>query len=66
MHFVFELVRLPSGIAQEKTDVEAFKVMEPIADGFRNYLKKKYLFFSKKVLLDQSVIFQKSYMSLHQ
>jgi len=27
---------------QEQTDVDSFKVLEPIADGFRNYLKKKY------------------------
>jgi catalase-peroxidase len=28
--------------AQEKTDIESFSVLEPLADGFRNYLKKKY------------------------
>jgi catalase-peroxidase len=27
--------------SQEQTDVEGFKVLEPFADGFRNYLKKK-------------------------
>jgi catalase-peroxidase len=25
--------------SQEQTDVESFAVLEPIADGFRNYLK---------------------------
>jgi len=28
--------------AQEQTDVDSFAVLEPIADGFRNYLKGKY------------------------
>ncbi len=28
--------------SQEQTDVESFAVLEPIADGFRNYLKGKY------------------------
>ena len=29
--------------SQEQTDVEAFAVLEPRADGFRNYLKTKYM-----------------------
>ncbi len=28
--------------SQEQTDVESFAVLEPAADGFRNYLKNKY------------------------
>ena len=28
--------------SQEQTDVESFAVLEPIADGFRNYLKGKF------------------------
>ncbi len=28
--------------SQEQTDVESFAVLEPAADGFRNYLKTKY------------------------
>ena len=28
--------------SQEQTDVEAFAVLEPVADGFRNYLKGQY------------------------
>ena len=27
---------------QEQTDIDSFNVMEPVADGFRNYLKKRY------------------------
>ena len=29
---------------QNQTDVNSVSVLEPIADGFRNYLKKKYIF----------------------
>jgi len=28
--------------SQEQTDVDTFDVLEPVADGFRNYLKAKY------------------------
>ncbi len=28
--------------SQEQTDIESFEVLEPVADGFRNYLKTKY------------------------
>ena len=28
--------------SQEQTDVDSFAVLEPVADGFRNYLKAKY------------------------
>ena len=28
--------------SQEQTDVDSFKALEPVADGFRNYLKGKY------------------------
>ena len=33
---------------QEQTDVESFAVLEPEADGFRNYLKTKYHCFSRR------------------
>jgi len=39
---------------QEQTDVEAFAVLEPVADGFRNYLKKKYAISSEELLLDRA------------
>ena len=39
---------------QEQTDVEAFAVLEPIADGFRNYLKGKYSVSAEELLLDKA------------
>ncbi|MDD5366599.1 MAG: catalase/peroxidase HPI [Gallionellaceae bacterium] len=40
--------------AQEQTDVESFAVMEPIADGFRNYQKGKYPVSAEELLLDKA------------
>lgn len=40
--------------SQEQTDVESFEVMEPAADGFRNYLKKGYSLLSAELLIDKS------------
>jgi len=40
--------------SQEQTDVEAFIVLEPIADGFRNYLKKKYTVSAEEMLVDKA------------
>ena len=39
---------------QEQTDVESFAVFEPIADGFRNYLKGKYPVTAEQLLLDRA------------
>ncbi len=39
--------------AQEQTDVYAFEVLEPAADGFRNYLKQKYSVPAEELLLDR-------------
>ncbi|MFC6644094.1 catalase/peroxidase HPI [Granulicella cerasi] len=39
---------------QEKTDVESFAVMEPIADGFRNYLKGTYTVAPEALLVDKA------------
>ncbi len=39
---------------QEQTDVEAFAVLEPIADGFRNYLKAKYKVPTESLLIDKA------------
>ncbi|MBE0575371.1 MAG: catalase/peroxidase HPI, partial [Desulfuromonadales bacterium] len=38
----------------EQTDVEAFAVLEPAADGFRNYLKKKYSVSAEELLIDRA------------
>ena len=40
--------------SQEKTDVESFKVLEPIADGFRNYLRKGHEKYAAELLLDRA------------
>ncbi|QQZ27832.1 catalase/peroxidase HPI [Thiothrix subterranea] len=39
---------------QEQTDVEAFAVLEPVADGFRNYLKGKFAVSAEEMLLDKA------------
>ncbi|HMR83617.1 MAG TPA: catalase-peroxidase, partial [Niabella sp.] len=39
---------------QEQTDVESFDVLEPIADGFRNYLKTKYAVATEALLIDKA------------
>jgi catalase-peroxidase len=40
--------------AQEPTDVESFSVLEPIADGFRNYQKTAYTVTSEEMLVDKA------------
>ncbi len=39
---------------QDQTDVESFAVLEPVADGFRNYLKAKFTVPAEKLLLDKA------------
>jgi catalase-peroxidase len=38
----------------EQTDVESFAVLEPVADGFRNYLKGKYSISAEALLIDKA------------
>jgi catalase-peroxidase len=40
--------------SQEQTDVEAFAVLEPAADGFRNYQKTKYAVSAEELLVDRA------------
>ncbi len=40
--------------SQEQTDVESFSVLEPEADGFRNYLKTKYTVPAENMLIDRA------------
>jgi catalase-peroxidase len=40
--------------SQEQTDVEAFAVLEPAADGFRNYQKTKYSVSAEELLVDKA------------
>ena len=43
-----------SDASQEQTDIDSFNVMEPVADGFRNYLKKRYSVPTESLLLDRA------------
>ena len=40
--------------SQEQTDVESFAVLEPVADGFRNYLKTKFSVSAEELLVDRA------------
>jgi catalase-peroxidase len=40
--------------SQEETDVESFGVLEPIADGFRNYIKPRTLISAEDMLIDKA------------
>ncbi|MHB8709425.1 MAG: catalase/peroxidase HPI, partial [Desulfuromonadales bacterium] len=40
--------------SQEQTDVPSFDVLEPAADGFRNYLKKQYAVSAEELLIDRA------------
>jgi catalase-peroxidase len=39
---------------QDQTDVESFAVLEPLADGFRNYLKGKFTVSAEQLLIDRA------------
>ncbi|MFV5685470.1 catalase/peroxidase HPI [Flavobacterium sp. GB2R13] len=39
---------------QEQTDVDSFAVLEPQADGFRNYIKTKYTVSAEELLIDKA------------
>ena len=40
--------------SQEQTDVDSFAVLEPAADGFRNYQKTKYAVSAEEILVDKA------------
>ncbi len=40
--------------SQEQTDVESFSVLEPVADGFRNYQKARYAVSAEELLVDKA------------
>ena len=40
--------------SQAQTDIESFEVLEPLADGFRNWLKKDYVVSAEELLLDRA------------
>ncbi len=39
---------------EEQTDVDSFDYLEPMADGFRNYVKMKYLATTEEMLVDRA------------
>lgn len=39
---------------QAQTDIESFEVLEPLADGYRNWLKKDYVVSAEELLLDRT------------
>lgn len=40
--------------SQEQTDVESFEVLEPLHDGYRNWVKKDYVVTPEEMLLDRT------------
>ena len=44
--------------SQEQTDVDSFAVLEPAADGFRNYLKTKYTISTEELLIDKAQLLE--------
>ena len=40
--------------SQEQTDVESFDVLEPVADGFRNYQKAEFSVSPEEMMLDKA------------
>lgn len=40
--------------SQDQTDAESFAVLEPVADGFRNYLKMNYTISAEELLIDKA------------
>ena len=40
--------------SQEQTDTKTFAVLEPAADGFRNYIKTKYTVSAEELLVDRA------------
>jgi catalase-peroxidase len=39
---------------QAQTDIESFEVLEPVADGYRNWLKRDYVVTAEELLLDRT------------
>jgi len=54
--YKFEVPFTPGRVdaLQEQTDVESVNLLEPMADGFRNYLKKQYTLPTEQLLIDKA------------
>jgi catalase-peroxidase len=48
----FKLGRMDA--SQDETDIQSARVLEPIADGFRNYMREKYIFSTEELLIDKA------------
>ena len=53
-HVVIPFTPGRADASQEQTDVESFAVLEPAADGFRNYLKNRYAVSAEELLVDRA------------
>jgi catalase-peroxidase len=53
-HVIVPFIPGRTDAKQEQTDVESFKVLEPVADGFRNYQKKKFAVPAEMLLVDRA------------
>ena len=53
-HVTIPLIPGRADASQEQTDVESFAVLEPAADGFRNYLKNHYAVSAEELLVDRA------------
>ena len=54
MNYKVEFTPGRTDSSQDQTDVSSFAVLEPNADGFRNYVKNNFIVSSEKLLLDKS------------
>jgi len=54
--FVYDVPFTPgrTDATQEQTDVNSINLLEPMADGFRNYLKTKYTISTEELLVDKA------------
>jgi catalase-peroxidase len=54
--YSFEVPFVPGRVdaTQEQTDIQSMTVLEPMADGFRNYLKTKYTLSTEELLVDKA------------
>lgn len=54
--YTMEVPFLPGRMdaTQTQTDINSFAVLEPMADGFRNYQKQKYTLKTEELLVDKA------------